>query len=354
MNTNISILTLNNYFSQNKEEKPKSRSVKPRKIIVSKSVYSINEATICYKIKKIPYYNNYFSIIEDYESLNISHLNDNIIEKLNYDGDNQYYLFKYMNNNSIDFVDYLYNFTSIKYLIFNIINIFPHILTGLNILNENNICFLNISPKNILFLEDYREKPVLNDFQLSLRLNKMDFTYISDILNQLNDFTYQPLEIHILFYFIKNNMTTISYSFIEEFSEKFVNNLSILRLFSDNYIKLYKEKCVETLKKYINLPKNQIIDDILDRNDKWDVYGISMIYIQIFGCISRIFSLKDTFINKITLELSKNLHPDSDKRFSLKESLLKFNKLLDEQEDWTFINYLNNNKLDALFDELSK
>ncbi len=55
-----------------------------------------------------------------------------------------------------------------------------------------------------------------------------------------------------------------------------------------------------------------IIDDILERNKKWDVYGISMIYLQIFGCISRVFSLKGTFMSKITLELSKNLDPDSD------------------------------------------
>ena len=79
-----------------------------------------------------------------------------------------------------------------------------------------------------------------------------------------------------------------------------------------------------------------------------------MLYIQIFGCISQVFTLKDTFISKITLELSKNLHPDSDKRMTFEETLLIFNKLLNEQEDWNFINKLDNNKLDVLFDELSK
>jgi hypothetical protein len=354
MNTNINILTLNNYFSQNNEENDEFSTFQTRKIIVPNSFFSINEANICYKIKKIPYYTNYFSILEDYELLNISQLNDNIAEKLNYNEKNQYYLFKYRDNNSIDFVDYIYKFISIKEFIFSVIHIFPHIFTGLSILNEKNICFFNISPKNIIFLQNYREKPVFSDFSLSLRLNKLDFTYISNILNKLDDFTYQPLEVHILFYFVKNDITTISYSFIEEFSEKFVENLNILRLFTDNYRNLYKEKCIETMRKYINLPKDQIIQDIIERNDKWDVYGISMLYTQIFGCIHRIFSLKNNFISKITLELSKNLHPDSDKRMSLDDTLLMFNKLLDYQEDWSFINYLNNSKLDDLFDELSK
>ena len=352
MDSDINTLTFNNYFSQNNEKT--IEDTQNRKIIVSKSFFSVNEANICHKIKKIPYYSNFFSILEDYEILNMSQLNDNIIEKIKYNENIEYYLFNYIDNNSIDFCDYIYNFVSIKELIFNIITIFSHILNGLYILNENKICFFNISPKNIIFIENYKEKPVFSDFQLSLRINQINFTYISSILNELDNFTYQPLEIHILYYFIKNDITTISYSFIEEFTEKFVESLSILRLFSNNYKKIYKEKCIESMKKYINLPKKQIIDDILERSEKWDIYGISMLYIQFFGCIYNVFSLKDTFISKITLELSKNLDPDSDKRMSLQEMLFQFNKLLNEQKDWSFINSLNNDKLNILFDELSK
>ena len=170
----------------------------------------------------------------------------------------------------------------------------------------------------------------------------------------MEDFTYQPIEIHILFYFLNHNIETISYSFIEEFCEVFIENLNILRLFSENYKKSYKEQCIVTMKKYINLSRKVIIDDILERNNKWDVYGVSMLYLQIFGCISRIFSLKNTFISKITLELTKNLHPNSDKRMTLEETLNQFNKLLNEQENWDFVNKLDNSKLEQLFDELSK
>jgi hypothetical protein len=149
-------------------------------------------------------------------------------------------------------------------------------------------------------------------------------------------------------------MTTISDEFIEEFSENFVKNLHIMTLFSENYKNIYKAQCIETMRKYINLPRNQIIDDIFERNNKWDVYGISMIFLQLFGCISRVFSLKGTFISKIVLELSKNLHPDSDKRMTLEETLHIFNKLLDQQHDWNFINKLDNSKLEQLFDEFGK
>jgi hypothetical protein len=108
------------------------------------------------------------------------------------------------------------------------------------------------------------------------------------------------------------------------------------------------------MRKYINRPTKEIIDDILERNDKWDVYGISVLFLHIFGCISRVFSLKGTFISKITIELTRNIHPNSDERMSLKETINKFNKYLNEENDWTFVNNLDNNKLPKLFDELEK
>ncbi len=350
METNINISNIKSHFI-NKEQKHK---LDYRNKIVNYSFFSVNEANICHKIKKIPYYSNFFTILEDHEALNISQLNDDIIDKLDNLGDIQYFLFKYSDKNAFNFIYFLYNFTSIKQLVLGNINAFQHLLNGLIVLNNNDICFFNISPNNILFLDNYREKPVFSNFRLSLNINKLDYNYISHILNKMDDFTYQPLEIHILYYFTNHNMSSISYSFIEEFCEQFIGNLNILRLFSENYRKEYKQQCVETMRKYINRSRKDILDDILERNDKWDVYGISLIFLHIFGCISRVFSLKETFISKITIVLSRNLHPDSDKRMTLKETLNVFNKHLNEYNNWRFVNNLDNNKLPQLFDELEK
>jgi hypothetical protein len=358
METNINISNINKYFF------PNSSKIKPiiyRNKIVNYSNISVNEANICHRVKKIPYFSNYFSVLEDYEPLNISQLNEKIpetqinsLKNLKNIEHNEYYLFKYNDKNSLDFIDYVYNSTQFKKLIFDCINSFQHILSGLNVLNENNICFLNISPKNIVFLENYREKPVLKNFRFSLNLNRLDYTYFSEIINNIDDFTYLPIEIHVLYYIFKNNLTTISYSFIEEFCENFIENLSILRLFSEKYKKSYKEQCIDFLRKYINRNKDDIIDDLLERNEKWDIYSISMLFLQIFGCISRVFSLKGTFVSKITIELSKNLHPNSDNRYTIENTLNIFNKYLNEENDWSFVNNIDNNKLPKLFDELSK
>lgn len=325
--------------------------------IIKFCYYSMNEVEITNMLNQIPYYSNFFSLLQNYEKLNISQLNEYVIEKLknieNIENNYNYYLFEYNDKGSVTFIDNIYNSLKIKKLIFDLINTFEHILKGLHVLNQNNICFFNIRPQNIIFLHNYREKPVLSNFQLSLQLQKLELSYFTKILCKLHDFTYMPLEIHLLFYIIKQNMITVSYSFIEQLSEKFVNNLHILKLFSENYKKSYKLQCIEFLKKYINMNTHTIIHDIFQKNNKWDVFSISMIYIHLFGSISRIFSLKGTFISKITIELSKNLHPDPDKRYTLIETLNLFNKLLNEQVDWCFVNNLDNTKLPQLFDDFS-
>ena len=349
MNMNIELPTLNKHFSL----KPQNYNISQNSKIVNYSPFYINEVDVSSIIEEIPYYPIFYSIMKECEPLNITELHDDFIKKIDISHDNAYFIFKYENKNAINFTDYIYNFNNITQLIRGIIDSFSHILQGLCLLNKNNICYFNIMPKNIIFLENYREKPLIKNFQYSLILNKLSLNYISPFLYKLEDYTYKPLEIHLLYYLIKHDMNSISYSFIEEFCKHFVENLHILNLFSENYKKSYREQCVEMMKKYINRPKQYIINDILERNDKWDVYSITILYIHIFCCVSRIFSLKGTFISKIIIELSKNIHPDSKNRMSLERTYEVFNILISEQDNWNFVNKLDNNKLDKLFYDLS-
>jgi hypothetical protein len=194
----------------------------------------------------------------------------------------------------------------------------------------------------------------LNNFQLSLYVSDLNEKYITNIIKKTKDYGLKPLEVHVLFYLIENNISTISYSFIEEITEVFIKNLTILSLFSENYRENYKTSCIESLKKYINKPKDYIINDILYHYDKWDAYSLSVIYLHIFGNISKIFSLKQTFIGKITIELSKNIHPDPFKRSSLHKLLENYNIIFNSQKDWTFINKIENEKMGELFSFLEK
>jgi hypothetical protein len=355
MNTNIEITNINKHFflnSENNESEENNKKYKTK--LVDYCFFSINEVNISYKIKKILYYSNNYSIIEDYDFININQLNDEIIEKLNLTDEKKYLIFKYKNEKLIKFTDFLYNIYNPKIFIFNIIESFSYLLKGLIKLNDNKICFFNLSPQNIAFNLDCGEKPIIQNFKLSLQVSKLNESYITNIINNENDYTHKPLEVHILFYLIKNNISTISYSFIEEICENFINNLSVLTLFSEKYKESYKKECIDSLKKYINKPKTDIIYNILEQNDKWDVYSLSLLYLHIFGNISRVFSLKRNFISKIINELLKNISSEPSKRSSLQKLDEIFEKYLNDEYDWSFINNYSSNNMSVLFNILQK
>ena len=348
MNINISGLK-NHFFNEKSEERIIDKKTNIKTKIVNYCFYSINEANICHKIKKIPYYLNYYSIIESYDFINISAIREQFMEKAELLDENKKYLLFTYNPFSLHFGDFLTQFNEPKLLIFNMINTFSYLLQSLIQLQAQNICFFQLSHQNIVFSKELRENPLLCNFQLSLQNSKLNVEYITNIIKKTKDYSLKPLEVHVLFYLIENNLETISYSFIEEIVEVFMRNLSILCLFSQSYRENYKNACITFLKKYMNMPKNEIILHILTYHTSWDIYGISILYMHIFATISKVFSLKQTFINKITLELSKNIHPDPSKRSSLVELQESFNKLFNLQMDWSFVNELDAGKMSELW-----
>ena len=352
MNTNIEISNIYKHFFLDDENEDNHKKYKTK--ITNYCFYSINESNISDIIKKWDYYSNNYSVVDDYDYNNISQLSEKYIDKLNLTNNQRYLIFKYKNEKYFPFNDFLFNLTNSKLFVFHVIESFSYILKSLIELNKNNICFFNLSPQNIVFNLDCGEKPILQNFQLSLQILILNKSYITNIINKLDDYTYKPLEIHVLFYLIKNDFQTISYSLIEEISEMFVKNLSILDFFSEKYKESYKNSCISILKKYINHPKNQIIEDILLQTDKWDVFSLSVLYLHIFHNISRVFSLKQTFINKIILELSKNIHPNPAMRSNLENLLENFDKLFNNESDWSYINRLSSNMMPTLFDILDK
>jgi hypothetical protein len=354
MDTNIEITNIYKHFRlfDSKKLSKKMINHKNNTKLLNYDFYSINEAKISEKIKKLHYYSNHFIIVEDYDFVNIGQLKDTFIEKLELTTEKKYLLFTYKNDVLVDFDDFLFALFEPRPFVHNIIESFSYLLNSLLQLNENDICFFNLSPQNIVFNTNCGEKPQLIDFQLSLIISSLNEDYITKIIKKHNDYTHKPLEVHVLFYLIQNNIPTISYSFIESICDVFIQNLTVLELFSEKYRESYKLTAIESLKKYINTPKTDIILDILSKYETWDVYSLSVLYLYIFGHVSKFFSLKTTFINKIALELSKNIHPDPAKRTNLKQLLNNYNDLLSSEKNWDFVTKMEREMMPQLFDTL--
>ena len=346
----INITLINDQLTNNKKKYDNNEANQTK--IVSYDFFSMNEINISkIIIDKIPYNKNNYDMLIDYNFIDISEISEKVIENVDLDSDTKYIICSYAEKR-IGFSNFLFNFPDIKQFISNILNTYSILLDSLIKLNKNNICFFELSVDNIVFSPNTRPllKITNNSLIVSSNLNE---SYIKNIINNIDNYTYKPLEVHVLFYLIVKNEETLSLSFIEDICNNYVKNMNILTLFSQNYKDSYEKACVETLKKYINKPKSVIIVDILNYNKYWDNYSLSILYLHVIGNISKFFSLKGTFMNKFTLLLIKNIHPNPLKRETLEETNVNYNKLFDEDTDWSFINYISYKKLKKLYNLLS-
>jgi len=343
MSQNIDISLITNQ-TINKKDIFKKKEESQSKIVLY-DFFSMNEINISKKIKKIAYFANYFDIVKDYNYINISDVSDKIIETEEID--EKYVICHYNNDKRIVFQNFLLKLPDIKQFILNILNSYSNLLISLNKLNDNNICFFDLKTENIVFSKDF--KPFLKDFKNSLLIFNINETYFKNIVKNVENYTYKPLEVHVLFYLIANNEETLSLSFIELICSNFVKNMNVLLLFSQSYRESYEKICVETLKKYINKSKSTIINDIIKYNKYWDNYSISILYLHIIGNITRVFSLRDTFMNKFTTILTKNIHPNPLKRETLDETIKNYDQLFYDFTDWSFINSISKEKIKNLY-----
>ena len=119
---------------------------------------------------------------------------------------------------------------------------------------------------------------------------------------------------------------------------RFIDNDThpIAILFSDKFIKDYKNLCMKQLEKYQTMGTIDAISYILTCWNTWDNYSLSILYLSFFYYIYSSKVPKQDFI-KIMLEtLLLNIHPNPSMRLSVQETSFKFNESL--------LNFVNNIK----------
>jgi hypothetical protein len=139
MNTNIELSGLKRHFFCETAKNTKNNKNKTK--IVNYCFYSINEVSISNKIKKIPYYSNYFSVIEEYDFINISTIREKVMEKVALLDENKKYLLFQYKNYLLTFDDFLLQFKYPKILILHVMNTFSYLLQSLIQIQDKNLCF---------------------------------------------------------------------------------------------------------------------------------------------------------------------------------------------------------------------
>ena len=222
---------------------------KERNGICLYNFFCMNNIKICEKIKQIQGFTSNYDIIIEHSPIKIGNISMEILDE--YDiiptkNNDKYVLLQYNTLDCISFNTFLFNLPNPKLFIFYVIDSYKTLLHSFNKLNQNGICLLNLSTKNIVFDKSY--KPLLKNFESSLLIENMNNEEVIQIIESFEDYTYKPLEIHVMFYLIKNDEPTLSYSSIEYVCKTFVENMSVLTLFSQQYKEGYYNSSIECLK----------------------------------------------------------------------------------------------------------
>lgn len=333
---------------------------------VSKDFFVDNELSISNLISQMINYKKYFYIpskIEKINFINIDNENINNNFETEYDINLKYrkkissnnILLKYDNLQFSDLNNYLSSnnlffnnsFSEQKYIFYKIMNIYEKILKSINMLNQNFIFYNNLNRKNIFI--NQHDSIILSDFYFSINFKSqteiLEHNLQKIILKYEPSYIQWPIEIHALSYIFNYKLSSLSNNNIHKIVSEIISNNYIFDSFSDNIKKKYYDDGISFLKKFVNKKLNNIISEIILYFKSWDNYALSILYLELIVKIYKSLENKNNkFIVNFMKLLLKNISFNPEKRFSLKNTKLEFNKI---------INYISKNEFKEIIKTIS-
>lgn len=354
---------------EDREEKYKNiKNKKYNYKFVSRDFFVENELKISKLISRMINYKKYFYIPSKIEKINFVDINDenkNVEDfETEYDINLKYrkkissnnILLKYDNIQILDLNDYLSSnnlffnnlFSEKKYIFYKIIHVYEKLLKSINMLNQNFIFYNNLNFENEnenIFINQF-ETPMLSEFCFSINFKSKEITQDLQniILKYEPSYIQWPVEIHAISYIFYNNLSTLSNHNIDKIVSEMISNNYIFDNFSENMKEKYYNDGISFLKKFVNKKTNEIISEIILYFKSWDNYALSILYLQIIIKIYK-FVKNNKFIIDFMKLLLKNISFNPEKRFSLQNTKLEFNNIINHisiSEFKEIVNSLNN------------
>jgi len=306
-----------------------------------------NEIYIGSIIKKIVNYNLFFLPVIFSCSINVALLNKQYIDKCKIisDKNSEYILLElpYLKNISFKklFSDSL---RSTKHLFLTYIETFQYLVISIEYLIKNFIVQFDLKEDNILYSIKY-ENPILIDFGISIPINKLTTANLQEYFYvYAPDYYICPLEVHAINFLVNVNDRLLLKD-IENLAEIYVTNNSALFIFSDEFKHNYKLMCINFLKKYENMNKDIVIEELLKHYKTWDIYALSILYLKFYSILFKNGFFESKFIINFAQLLLLNISPDPNKRLESSEILQKYKDIffINEKPE-NYLTLINNLK----------
>ena len=127
---------------------------------------------------------------------------------------------------------------------------------------------------------------------------------------------------------------------VEKISKEYVYGNTILHtVFSKSFIKKYEALCISTLERL--LLYKDVEDRIIEMAHTWDNYSLSIVYLKYIYYFNVKGFIKNNFIIFFSQLLTQNIHPNYEKRHTIKDTKQLFKEFWYDETIHNTSNFLD-------------
>lgn len=312
--------------------------------IVDQTKYVSNEISVHQTIHSIQENQPNISILHRFETIHyfnplaVCNVNDQC-DFFDTEHDHSFVIIKYKRNSV-----YIYNISAFlnnqpkRVYMHYILESYQHLLNSFMILNNNNICFFQLSSQSIGFYSIDNPQCFLHGFQNSLQISLLhQIEYIEMIMSHVKQYTFLPFEIHVLFYILKYPTKWLSERNAQMIIQRFVDSLEsnmpyIIAGYGNK--SAFIRKCTNYLFPLIKCSKTDIIHQILKEYQSWDNYSLSILYLHYIQIIINSFDVNISFFKSLRQMMLQNVSPIPSERISLNQTLENVQQMFRKHPHW--------------------
>ena len=203
------------------------------------------------------------------------------------------------------------NNTSSYHLLSILFDLYERITDSVQVLIKYKIVHYDLKENNIL-VEKRHQLPYIIDFGLSIDIARLQehpwsekqeghskSTIDSDILYHTQssrifkynylwrqhfyvhapDYFLWPIEVHLMTYLINEN-DTLTYESLHKICYTYISNNKAIIYMSRDFKKRMFELSVATFSRFIDQPRELVLNELLKYWDKWDIYAVNIMFLK--------------------------------------------------------------------------
>ena len=298
-----------------------------KQMLLERNPQLLNYIKVSEKINTIPYSRYRYDYILSSSPVNIGEIEDKVLDVVESDSVrvNYYLLCTIGQRSTTSLFNFFNNFKRTKIIVYHLIESFSDILDNMILLNKANICWFDFTPDSIGFGNG--SKPILRYFDNSILLDNNFSITLKEILKNVHvdDFTYKPIEVHLLYYLLMNKEPVVTAEVAEIVKTNFATKrrLDVTKL------------CY--IDKYVGYSTDEVIADM--KPNTWDSYIFCSMYIDLLRQIDNQMFPKNEIVTNFIIELSKCNEIEPEKRSSLSDLKECCYEVKKNCKKWGFVDY---------------